>query len=88
MTEILMMTLTIQLKKLQENRASRPSPIYEPDIDIQNLEDNLEQAEIKMKLEETENIKLQYIYDIQTTSSHINNIQESDNELAKKILIS
>ena len=39
-----------------------------------------------MNLEETEKVKLQYVYDIQTTSSQINNIQESDNELAKKTI--
>ena len=31
-----------------------------------------------MKLEETENLKLQYVNRIETNTTHINNIQESD----------
>ena len=38
-----------------------------------------------MKLEETENLKLQYVNNIQTTTSQINNINDSDTELSEKI---
>ena len=37
-----------------------------------------------MKIEETKNFKLQNVNYVQTTISHINNIQDSDNELAEK----
>ena len=36
-----------------------------------------------MKLEETENLKLQYVNNIQTTTSHINNINDSDTDLSE-----
>ena len=86
MTEILMMTLTPQLQKIAiKKRASHPSSIREPDLDFKKLVDKLEQAEITMKLEETENLKLQYVNNIQTTTSQINNINESDTELSEKI---
>ena len=38
-----------------------------------------------MKLEETENLKFQYVRNIQTTTSQINNINDSDTELSEKI---
>ena len=38
-----------------------------------------------MKLEETEHLKIQFLNNIQTTTSQINNIQDSDTELAEKI---
>ena len=38
-----------------------------------------------MKLEETENLKLQYVNRIETNTTHINNIQEPDTELIEKI---
>ena len=38
-----------------------------------------------MKLEETENLKLQYVNPIETKTTHINNIQESDIDLSEKI---
>ena len=38
-----------------------------------------------MKLEETENLKLQYVNRIETASTNINNIQESDTDLVEKI---
>ena len=76
MTEILMMTLTPQLRKIAiKKRASHPSSIQEPDLDFSKLFDKLEQAEITMKLEETENLKLQYDNNIQTTTLPINNIE-------------
>ena len=86
MTEILMMTLTPQLRKIAiKKRASHPSSIREPDLDFRKLVDKLEQAEITMKLEETENLKLQYVNRIETASTNINNIQESDTDLVEKI---
>ena len=67
------MTLTPQLQKIAiKKRASHPSSIREPDIDFRKLVDKSEQAEITMKLEETENLKLQYVNNIQTTPSQIN----------------
>ena len=61
-TEILMITLTPQLRKIAiKKRASHPFSIREPDLDFRKLVDKLEQAEITMKLEETENLKLQYV---------------------------
>ena len=86
MTKILRMTLRPQLKKIAiKKRASHPSSIREPDIDFRKLVDKLEQAEITMKLEETENLKLQYVNRIETNTTHINNIQESDTDLIEKI---
>ena len=84
LTEILMMTLTPQLRKIAiKKRASHPSSIREPDLDFRKLLDKLE--EITMKLEETENLKLQYVNRIETNTTHINNIQESDTDLVEKI---
>ena len=86
MTEILMMTLTPQLRKIAiKKRAFHPSSIREPDLDFRKLVDKLEQAEITMKLEETENLKLQNVNRIETTPTNINNIQESDTDLVEKI---
>ena len=86
MTEILMMTLTPQLRKIAiKKRASHHSSIREPDLDFRKLVDKLEQAEITMKLEETENLKLQYVNRIETNTTSINNIQESDTDLVEKI---
>ena len=86
MTEILMMTLTSQMGKIAiKKRASHPSSIREPDLDFRKLGDKLEQAEITMKLEETENLKLQNVNNIQTTTSQINNTNDSDTELSEKI---
>ena len=87
MTEILMKTLAPQLRKIAiKKKASHPSSIREPDLDFRKLVDKLEQAEITMKLEETENLKLQYVNRIETKTLHINNIQESDVDLSKKII--
>ena len=86
MTEILMMTLTPQVRKIAiKKRASHPSSIREPDLDFRKLVDKLEQAEITMKLEETENLKLQYVNRIETYTTHINNIEGSDTDLIEKI---
>ena len=86
MTEILMMTLTTQLRKIViKKRASHPSSIREPDLDFRKSVDKLEQAEITMNLEETENLKLQYVNRIETNTTHINNIQKSDTDLIEKI---
>ena len=84
-TEILLMTLTTQLRKIAiKNRASHPSSIREPDLDLRKLVDKLEQAELTMKLEETENLKLQYVNRIETNTTHINNTQNSDVDLSEK----
>ena len=56
MTEILMMSLTYQLRKIAiKKRASHPSSIREPDLGFRKQVDKLEQTEITMKLEEKEN---------------------------------
>ena len=81
-----MMTQTPQLRKIAiKKRASHPSSVREPDLDFRKLVDKLEQAETTMKLEETENLKLQYVNKIKTNASQINNINNSDTELSKKI---
>ena len=81
-----MMTLTPQLRKTAiKKRASHPSSIREPDLHFLKLVDKLEHAEITMKLEETENLKLQNVNRIETNTTHINNIQESDTDLIEKI---
>ena len=81
-----MMTLTPQLRKIAiKKRASHPFPNQELNIDFRKLVDKLEQAEITMKLKETENLKLQYVNNIQTATSQINNIHDSDTDLPEKI---
>ena len=73
-----MMTLTPQLQKIAvKKRASHPSSIWEPDLDFRKLVDKLEKAEITMKLEETENLKLQYVNNIQTITTQINSIHNT-----------
>ena len=88
MTVILMMTLISELQKLAiKKRVSHPSSIREPDLDFRKLVDKLEQAEIPtitIKLEGTENLKFQYVNNIQTTTSHINKINDSYTILSKK----
>ena len=70
-TEILMMSLTPQLRKIAtKKRASHPSSIQEPDLGFRKLVDKLEQAEITMKLEETENLKLQYYSNNNNTNKY------------------
>ena len=84
LTEILMMTPTTQLRKIAiKKRASHPSSTRELDLDLRKLVDKLEQAEITMKLKEPENLKSQYVFNIQTTTSHINNINDSDTDLSE-----
>ena len=61
-----------------QRRASHPSSIREADIDFQKLVVKLEQAEITMKLEVTGKVELQYVKEVQTTTSDINKNQESD----------
>ena len=85
MTEILMMTLTPQLRKIAiKKKASHPSSIREPDLDFRKLVDKLEQAEITTKFEETENLKLQYVNRIETNTTQINIIHDSDVDLTEK----
>ena len=80
------MTLTPQLRKMAiKKRASHPSSIREPDLGFIKLVDKLEQAEITIKLEETENLNLQYVNRIETNTTHVNNIQEPDTDLIEKI---
>ena len=80
-----MMTLAPQLqKKAMKKRASHPSSIREPDIGNRKLVDKLEPAEITMKLEETEILKLHYVNNIHTTASQIDKFHDSDTELAEK----
>ena len=72
-----MMTLTPQLRKIAiKKRASHPSLIQEPDLSFRKLVDKQEQAEIPMKPQETENLKLQGVNNIQTTTTQINNLQD------------
>ena len=86
MTEFLMMTLTPQLRKIAiKKRASHPSSIREPDLDFRKLVDKLKQAEITIKLEETENFKVQNVNRIETNTTYINNIKDSDVDLTEKI---
>ena len=81
------MTLKPQLRKIAiKKKASHPSSIREPDLDFRKLVDKLEQAEITMKLEENENLKLQYVNRIETNTTHINNIHDSDVDLTEKLL--
>ena len=68
-----MMALTPLLRKSEK-----------PNINFRKLVDEHKEAEITTKIEETRNLKLQYIKFTQTTTSKINNIQDSANELAKK----
>ena len=85
MTEILMMTRTPQLRKVAiKKRAPHPSSIREPALDFRRLVDKLEQAEITMKLEKTEKLKLQYVNNNQTTTTQINNIHNSETDLSEK----
>ena len=70
----------------KKKRASHPSSIREPDLDFRKLVDKLEQAEITIILDETENLKLQYVNNIQTITSQIKNIHDSGTELSEKSL--
>ena len=68
-----LMTLTPQLQKIAiKKRASYPSSIREPDLGFRKLVNKLEQAEITMKLEETENLKLHNVKNFQKYSNHYN----------------
>ena len=56
MTEIQMVTLTPQLRTIAiKDRASHPSSVREPDINFLKIVDKLEQKNVTLKLEETEN---------------------------------
>ena len=86
MTEILMMSLTPQLQKVAiKQRALHPSSIREPDLDFRKLVEKLEQAESTMKPEEAEKLKLQYVNNIQATTSQENIVHNSDIELSENI---
>ena len=78
MTEFLMMTLTPQIRKVTiKKSASHPSLIREPYIGFRNLVDQLETF---MKLKVREKLKLQLLNIVQTTTSQIINIHDSDSE--------
>ena len=86
-TKTLMMTLTPRLRKIANKmRASHPSSVREPDLDFRKVVDKWEQAEITMKLEESENFKLQYFNRIQTNTTQSNNIHDSDRDLSERII--
>ena len=79
MTETLMMTLTSQFKKIGiKKKASDPSSIRELEIYFRKLVNKKEPAEMTMKLEETENLKVQNLNNIHTTISQLNIIHDSD----------
>ena len=64
------MTLTPQLQKIAiKKRASHPSSFREPNLEFRKLVNKLEQAETTMKLEETESLKIQYVTNIQATTT-------------------
>ena len=85
MTKVLMMNLTTQLRKIAiKKRASHPLSFREPGIDFRKLVVKPEQAEITMELEETGNLKLQYVNNVQIITSQTNNIEDSYTELAEK----
>ena len=80
------MTLKLQLRKIAiKKRASHPSSIRDPDLDFRTLVEKLEQGEITMNIEETETLKLQYVNNIQTTTTQINKIHNSDTDFLEKI---
>ena len=86
MKDILMMTLTPQLQKIAiKKRVSHPSSNREPNLDFRKLINKLELAEITMKQEEIENLKLQNFNNVQTTTTQINNIHNSKIDLSEKI---
>ena len=86
LTKILLMTLKPQLRKIAiKKTASYPSSIRDPDLDFRTLVEKLEEREITMNKEETENLKLQYVNNIPTTTTKINNIHNSDTDLSEKI---
>ena len=61
-----MIALASKLCKVAiKKRTSHPSSIRGPDIDFRKLVDKLEQAEITMKLEETENLKIHNEHNIE-----------------------
>ena len=75
--------MTPQLRKMAiKKRASHPSSNRDSDLDFRKLLDEVDQAEITLKLEETENLNLQYVNNIQPTTLQINNIHDSDTDLS------
>ena len=80
------MILTPQLRKLAiKKRASHTSSSREPGLNFRRLADKIEQAETTIKLEEIENIKLQNVNNIQTTTTtQTNKLLESDTGLSEK----
>ena len=64
--------------------ATYSSSVCEQEIDFRKLVDKLEQAELPMKLEETDDFELQNISNPLTFFSQINNLHDSDSKLAGK----
>ena len=74
MTKLLMISLTQHLPKVAiKKRASHSSSIQEADIDFRKQVDKQDQAEVTMKLEKAENIKLQYDHSKNRTLKNYNN---------------
>ena len=55
--------------------------IRETDLNFRKLVDKLVHAEITMNLEETQNLKLQFINNTQNTTTQINHTHDSDTDL-------
>ena len=86
MTETSTMTLTTQLRNRSNKKESITSFLHSGTrLDLRRLVEKLEQAEITMKLKETENQKLHYVNNIQTTTSQISNTHDSDTYLSENI---
>ena len=84
-TAILMMTLTPQLRKIAKKESLTSNPISRTRHRLpKTSREKLEQAKFTMKLEETKNIKLQFVNNIHTSTSQIYNIHDFDAELAEK----
>ena len=66
------------------NLSSDDDDYYQPDIFAPYTNEYRTQTRT-MKLEETENLKLQYVNRIETNTTHINKVQESDTDLIEKI---
>ena len=62
-------------KKITREKASHPSSTRGPDIDFQKLVGKLKQIKVTKIIEET-NFKITIPFQTQTTTLHINNIQE------------
>ena len=75
-----------QFKTNSNKKSTVPSLIRETELYFRSFLDKLEQAEIVMKLKETENLKFQKVTFVQTITSLINDIKDCDYDLAVKNL--